>query len=238
MSWLLQAVPQWTLGCRDLCELCFCLDVYTGVGLLESVFSFLRKLHTVLYSGHNNLHPHKKTALLCLLSLNKFMARKMFHEETNLGSIYWMAIKKSVPMSIKLREASSVFTQEFGSNRRQKFQKTSKNVLFVISHCIPYTYITDASPWFSFLTFTHHSRWLIVWYIGCNIQDMTNWFTMVIGIIPKKSPSSSPVSHCFCGKAKCLKLSSHEVRCRSRKGHDKTWINESPWVGHAHLWTT
>ena len=63
MSWLLQIVLQWTLGCVYFFELWFSPDVCPGVWLLdhmETVFSFLRNFLTVLHSGCSNLHCHQQ----------------------------------------------------------------------------------------------------------------------------------------------------------------------------------
>ena len=152
----------------DLFELCFCLDVFTGVGLL-SLFSVFWG-NSILFStvGTTTYIP-TETALSCLLSLNKFMVRKTSHKETNFGSIYWTGLKKSVPMSIKLREALCVHNAGMWVKQEAGVSKSQKNFLFIISHSILCTYITDASPWFSLLPSTHHSRCDTVWYIGCNI---------------------------------------------------------------------
>ena len=116
-------------------------------------------------------------------------------------------------------EKPSVFTQEFGSNRRQKFQNLKK-MSFLLYHTVSHTHILLMHPHGSLSYLLHIIQGVTLYDILAVISVMTNWFTMVIGIIPEKSQSSSPLSHCFCGKAKCLKLSSHEVRCRSKKG---TW---------------
>ena len=55
----------WALGCMYLSELEFSLDICPGAGSYgNSVFSFLRSLFSVLYSGYANLHSRPQTHVL------------------------------------------------------------------------------------------------------------------------------------------------------------------------------
>jgi len=62
MSWLLQRVLQWTLGCMYTFKFWFSLDVYLRSGITGScvsyIISFFRNLYTVLHSDRTNLHSH------------------------------------------------------------------------------------------------------------------------------------------------------------------------------------
>ena len=92
-------------------------------------------------------------------SLNKFMVRKMFHKETNLGSIYWTAIKKSVPMSIKLREALWVQSGTW-VKQEAEVSKPQKNCLYYITLYPIYIYYW-CIPMVLFITFYTSFK---VWY--------------------------------------------------------------------------
>ena len=123
ISWLFWIKPQWIWECRDLWDLDFISFVYilrSGIARSHhnSIFNFLRNLHTSFHSGCNSLHSHQQCTSIpfsphlyqhWLFLVFGLVGWFLFLMITILTSVRWYLILVLICISLMISDVMHLF---------------------------------------------------------------------------------------------------------------------------------